>query len=301
MHKPKISRKEFLSKSAAALAGLSMLPSIEQKASPGNLLLRSLGKTGIMVSPICFGAPRTTNETLIKYAIDKGINFIDTGRSYANGNNEILVGRAVKDIRKNIVIQTKIRLDPEELPNRGKGKKDAGEIRKILSSKLIASLKALDTDFIDVLLYHDASEESLLFHPEVLRFFADMKTAGVIKAHGFSAHNEVMNLHQRNNIEKFYDVVMIPFNHKGSFIHSVTGRHSDWDQQKLIEILTSAHEIGTAVVAMKTCSGGKYSPSASVEPSFAAAVKWVISQPYVSSAAVAMATFSEVDEHLQII
>lgn len=301
MRKPKITRKEFLLKSAATMAGLTLLPSMEQKASPANLPLRSLGKTGIMVSPLCFGAPRTNNEALIKYALDKGINFIDTGRSYANGNNEILVGRTIKGIRKNVVIQTKIRLDPEELPNRGKGKKDAGEIRKILSEKMVASLSALNTEYIDVLLYHDASEESLLFHPEVLKFFADMKSAGIIKAHGFSAHNEVMHLHQRNNTEKFYDVIMIPFNHQGSFIHSVSGRHSDWDQQKLIEILTAAHENGTAIVAMKTCSGGKYSPSPSAEPSFAEAVRWVIKQPFISSAAVAMATFSEVDEHLQII
>lgn len=300
MPKPKLTRKEFLSKSAVTLAGLSMLPSVSLKAPSANMSYRSLGKTGIMVSPLCFGAPRTNNEALIKYAIGKGINFIDTGRSYANGNNEILVGRAVAGIRNELVIQTKIRLDPEELPGRGKGKKDADEIRRILSEKLSASLKALNTDFIDVLLYHDASEEYLLFHPEVLKFFSDAKSAGVIKAHGFSAHNEVMHLHMRNNTEKFYDVVMAPFNHKGSFIHSVSGRHSEWDQQKLTGLLSQAHENGIAIVAMKTCSGGKYAPSPSTEPSFANAVRWVISQPFISSAAVAMATFDEVDEHLQM-
>lgn len=297
----KLTRKEFLSKSAVTLAGLSLMPSAVSKASSSVMPFRSLGKTGINVTPLCFGAPRTSNEALIKYAIDKGINFIDTGRSYANGNNEILVGKAVSGIREKVVIQTKIRLDPEELPNRGKGKKDAEETKRILNTRLEASLKALQTEYIDVLLYHDASEESLLFHPEVMKFFSDSKSSGVIKAHGFSAHNEVMHLHQRNNLEKFYDVIMIPFNHKGSFIHSVTGRHSDWDQQKLISILDEAHKNGIAVVAMKTCSAGKYAPSQSTEPSFAGAVKWVISQPFISSAAIAMATFDEVDDHLQAV
>lgn len=301
MPNPKLTRKAFLSKSAAALAGLSLLPSIISKASSPTLPLRGLGKTGIMVSPLCFGAPRTNNESLIKYALEKGINFIDTGRSYANGNNEMLVGNAVSGIRQKVVIQTKIRLDPEELPNRGRGKKDALEIRRILNARLEASLKALKTEYIDVLLYHDATDESLLFHPEVMKFFSDKKSSGVIKAHGFSAHNEVMNLHQRNNTERFYDVVMIPFNYKGSFIHSVTGRHSDWDQQKLVGILNEAHKNGIAVVAMKTCSAGKYSPSSSAEPTFAESVRWVISQPFVSSAAVAMATFSEVDHNLQAV
>ena len=51
-----------------------------------------------------------------------------------------------------------------------------------MSSKLEASLKALNTDYIDVLLYHDALDENLLFHPETMKFFSEMKKAGVIKA-----------------------------------------------------------------------------------------------------------------------
>ena len=75
-----------------------------------------------MVSPVCFGAPRTNDESLIKYAIDKGINFIDTGRAYGNGNNEKLVGRAVEGRRKSIIIQSKIRLEENELSSKN-GKK----------------------------------------------------------------------------------------------------------------------------------------------------------------------------------
>ena len=66
-----------------------------------------------MVSPIAFGAPRTNEESVIKYALRKGINFIDTGQSYGNGNNEKLVGKAIAGIRKQIVIQSKIRLEDE--------------------------------------------------------------------------------------------------------------------------------------------------------------------------------------------
>ena len=60
--------------------------------------------------------------------------------------------------------------------------------------KLEASLKALNTDYIDILLYHDAIDEKLLFHEETMKFFTDMKKSGVIKAHGFSVHNDFMNL-----------------------------------------------------------------------------------------------------------
>jgi len=147
------------------------------------------------------------------------------------------------------------------------------------------------------LLYHDALDENLLFHSEVMKFFSDMKKSGVIKAHGYSAHNEYMKLHERNNSDVFYDTIMVPFNPKGSFVHSLNGRYSEWDQKKLITILTEAWEKGIGVIAMKTCSGGKYSPSAEIEPSFKESVLWVLSNKFISSAAIAMSNFEQVDEH----
>lgn len=298
MVKKLITRKKFIAAALAGLAGLKLTAEKNGKTISGKSSLRTVGNTGIMVSPLCFGAPRTNEESLIKYALDKGMNFIDTGRSYGNGNNERLVGRAIAGIRNNIVIQSKIKLEVNELPSGGKGRKGADEIKTALSVKLDASLKALDTEYIDILLYHGATEENLLFHPEVQKFFSDMKSSGVIKVHGFSAHNDKMNLLSRNNYEVFYDVVMVPFNHKGAYIHSVTGNHSDWDQERLISLLDEAGLKGIGVVAMKTCSGGKYSPGPGHESSYNEAVNWVLKHSFVSSAAVAMADFEQVNEHI---
>ena len=295
-----ISRKRFISSAVAGLAGISLIPPVRSDITE-NPVKRPVGKTGIMVTPVCFGASRTNDESLIRYAIDKGFNLIDTGRSYANGNNERLVGKAVSGIRKNVVIQSKLRLDPNELPSEGKGRKGADEIKDALNTKLEASLKALGSDYIDILLYHDASQENLLFHTEVMKFFDGLKMSGVIRAHGFSAHNDLMNLHERNIMELFYDVIMVPFNFKGSFVHSVTGRYSEWDQNRLISALTEAGKKGIGIIAMKTCSGGKYSPSPDVVPGFAESVRWVIQKSYVSSAAVAMANFEQVNEHVQLL
>ena len=301
MVKKIISRKKFLSTTIASLAGIKLM-SHNTDRDPSVLAgSRSVGKTGIMVSPICFGAPRTNEESLIRYAVDKGLNFIDTGRSYGNGNNERLVGKAVASVRKNVVIQSKIRLDPNELPSGGKGNKGASEIKDAMNSKIEASLKALGSDYIDILLYHDATEENLLFHPEVMKIFAGLKSSGVIKACGFSTHNDYMNLHERNNREHFYDVIMVPFNHKGSFVHSVNGRYSEWDQTRLISALTDAEKNGIGVIAMKTCSGGRYSPSPGTESSYREAVRWVTGHSFISSAAVAMANFEQVDEHISLL
>lgn len=296
-----ISRKEFLVKTIAGAAALGLISGNPGSAKEGNVSLRKLGNTGIMVSPLCFGAPRTNNESLIKYSVEKGINFIDTGRSYGNGNNEKLVGRAVAGLRRDVVIQSKIRLEMSELPSKGKGKKGAEEIRYALSSKLESSLSAINSEYFDILLYHDAADENLLFHNETMKFFDDMKKAGKIKACGFSTHNDCMNLLSRNNINGPYDVIMVPFNHKGSFIHSVSGSYSEWDQNKLISILTEAGEKGVGVIAMKTCSGGPYSPSPDVTPGYPEAVKWVLKNKFISSAAVAMSSFEQVNEHLPLL
>jgi aryl-alcohol dehydrogenase-like predicted oxidoreductase len=299
--KKNISRKAFLSAGIAGLAALKLIPRSLSSGDTGIFRQRNIGKTGIRVSPVCFGATRTSEESLIRYVIDKGINYLDTGRSYANGKNEMLVGRAVSGIRDRVVIQSKVKLEKRELPSWGNDKKVAGEIRSVLHTRLEESLKALNTGYIDILLYHSASDEELLFHPEVMKFFADMKSSGVIKAHGFSAHNDSMNLHERNNKERFYDVLMVPFNHKGSLVHSITGEYSEWDHSKLVSVLREAGEKGIGVIAMKTCSGDKYSPSKETEASYPEAVRWVLSQPYISSAAVAMANFDQVNEHLSVL
>ena len=131
-----------------------------------------------------------------------------------------------------------------------------------------------------------------------MKFFDDMKKSGVIKAHGFSTHNDHMNLPERNNSEVFYNVIMLPFNHKGSFVHSITGSYFEWDQARLISILAEAGRKGIGVIAMKTCSSGKYSPSADIEPSYKEAVLWVLQHKFISSASIAMVNFEQIDEHL---
>ena len=48
--------------------------------------------------------------SLLKAALDRGINFIDTGRSYYNGQNEVMVGKVIKGIREKVIIQSKVRV-----------------------------------------------------------------------------------------------------------------------------------------------------------------------------------------------
>ena len=180
----------------------------------------------------------------------------------------------------------------------GKGKRGYDEIMDILNKRIEESLIALNTDYIDVMLYHSAELESLCFHDAVLKFYDNQKSSGIIKAHGFSSHDYELDLVKRNNLDGFYDVIVHPFNFQGSFIHSLSRWSAIWDQELLIELLKEAHSKGTGIIAMKTCSGGPHSLTPGGMATYHDAVKWVTDKDYVNSATVAMPSYEQVSEIL---
>ena len=71
------------------------------------LIYRTLGNTGLKVTALSFGCMTTSDESVIRRAADLGIIHFDTARSYQNGNNERMVGAALKGRRKQVVISSK--------------------------------------------------------------------------------------------------------------------------------------------------------------------------------------------------
>lgn len=261
---------------------------------------RILGKTGLEVTTLCYGASRTNEPSLVRRALSSGINFIDTGRSYFNGQNEVMVGNVLKDIRKDIVIQTKVGIRLREKGEELKTNNAFKKISSILDLSLEASLKALQTDYLDILLIHGASSEEIIHHEAVLEFFQRAKKKGVIRACGFSSHSNQIQLLKSTNEKKFYDVVMIPYTHKGSFIHSNTGHEYNWNQNALETELKKAEKNNIGIVAIKTCSGGPYTKEKEKEPTFKDAISWILNHSFIHSAAVAMANNKEIDEDIQV-
>src|SRR5689334_7346970 len=124
-----------------------------------------VGKTGLKVSRLCLGCmsygvperglhPWTLTEEqsrpFIKRAIDAGINFFDTANVYSDGTSEEIVGRALKDFarRDQFVLATKVhgRMRPD--PN------GRGLSRKAIMTEIDASLRRLQTDFVDLYQTH---------------------------------------------------------------------------------------------------------------------------------------------------
>ena len=298
-----MSRKDFLKKSCAGFTGLMACDVLNKSPlkflgeSAGPLQKRVLGRSGIRATALGFGAARTMERGLLHAALDSGINFIDTGRTYFNGNNERMLGEALRTVRKDVIIQSKMFVRPREVDLQG-GRSEA--IRKTMESNLQASLKDLQTDYIDIMLIHEATDIRVLKNETVMDFFASAKEKGLIRAHGFSCHDEIEYL-QYANASGFYDIIMVPFNHKGSYVHMLSGVAKEWDQPRVEIELEKLHKNNFGVVVMKTCSAGPYAPAGADRPSFRGAIQWVLDHAYIDVAAVAMSNFDEIKEDVQAV
>jgi len=297
-----ITRKDFLKKSCKGLSGLIAYDVLRKRPldlvdqDKRSLSKRLLGRSGIRATALGYGAARNMEPSLLLEALDQGINFIDTGRSYFNGNNERMLGKALSGIRKDVVIQSKMKVRLREM---GSQSSASQALWKHMESSLQASLKALQTDYIDIMLIHDVSDPQVLKNETVMEFFSSAKKKGWIRAHGFSCHNEIEVL--QSAIESgFYDIVMLPYNHKGSYVHMLSGNYYEWDQPRMEIELKKAQKKNLGLVAMKTCSAGPYAPAGGAQPSYAGAIKWVLDHSYISVAAVAMSNFDEIKENLKV-
>ena len=148
---------------------------------------RTLGRTGIKVSPYCLGAMmfggmgNTDHDDCIRIihkALDFGINFIDTADRYSRGESEEIVGKALKGRRDKIVLATKVHGPMGEDPNQ------QGNSRRWIMQAVEASLRRLQTDHIDLYQIHRPSPETDI--EETLSALTDLMRAGKVRAIGSS-------------------------------------------------------------------------------------------------------------------
>ena len=148
---------------------------------------RTLGKTGIKVSPYCLGAmmfgaagnpDHDEGIRIIHKALDAGINFIDTADAYSRGESEEIVGKALKGRRDNVVLATKAHIPMGDDPNQ------QGNSRRWLMRAVDDSLRRLQTDHIDLFQIHRPAPDTDI--EETLSALTDLMRAGKVRAIGSS-------------------------------------------------------------------------------------------------------------------
>src|SRR5215212_9021731 len=144
-----------------------------------------LGNTGLMVSELCLGymtfgreADGEASKEIVGRFLEAGGNFVDTADVYSNGVSEEITGRALKSVRDDVVLATKVRFPMGDGPN------DVGLSRKHIMQGCEESLKRLGTDYIDLYQVHCWDEATPL--EETLSALTNLVRSGKVRYIGVS-------------------------------------------------------------------------------------------------------------------
>ncbi len=150
---------------------------------------RSLGRTGVKVSSLCLGcmmfgakADAAESQRIIDRSLEVGINFLDTANVYARGRSEEVTGEALKHNgkRHEVVLATKVH------GTMGEGVNDFGNSRRHIIEQCEASLRRLQTDYIDLYQIHRPQPDIPI--DETLRALDDLIRAGKVRYVGSSTY-----------------------------------------------------------------------------------------------------------------
>jgi uncharacterized protein len=282
------SRRGFLGASLAipAMASVPTEPAPQQRpvarpsapAAP-RLIYGTIGKTGMRVTRMSFGCMTTSDQSVIERAADLGINYFDTARVYQNGNNERMVGAALKKVRDKVYIASKTVATNARQAN----------------ADLDTSLRELGTDHLDVWHLHARSSPDQV-PDELVEAQRAAKKAGKIRFAGVSFHagHEVMF------------PAMLKLNHFDVFLVSY-----NFTMDPSIEpLVANARKAGVGIIAMKALAGG-VRPTVSIyqvpaeklnrlrrDGAPVAALKWVLKNPNVDNVIPSIVDQDQLDQNL---
>ena len=286
-----INRRGFIRTGITGAAGIvALTPSLVSAASEGqqeNIIYRTLGKTGMKIPVISFGVMRSDNPNLCKAAYDKGIKLFDTANGYQNGNNETMLGNLLKDYPRNsFYLATKVK--PIGVDREGKPS-DQTTAEDFLA-KFNTSLTRLNMDYVDILYIHDIRNPEMFEYKPIIDAVKKLKKDGKIKFMGFSTHaNEAVVIDAAAGLNTF-DVILTAYNFKQTYANELT------------TAIKKANKAGIGIVAMKTLAGGGFLDKEKTKPiNSTAALKWVLSNPDVTTTIPGMTDFDQLDLNVKIL
>lgn len=247
---------------------------------------RRLGRTGWEVSDIVLGTGPLDGEKgdkIVRLALDRGINYIDTSPDYSASGSENAVGRGIKGVdRSSFFLATKFCTPTGHLPP---GTPVEEYVRNVEES-----LGRLGTDYVDLIHVHSCDEIPRLEDPNMHEAFDRLKQAGKARFLGFSTHTpNLVQVVDAGIASGRFDVMMLAYH------------HGIWSQ--LPDVIKRAREEqDMGVVAMKNLKGAKHHGLVGFQEEAdaysQAALKWTLSNPDVSCAVISFFELQHVDEYL---
>jgi predicted aldo/keto reductase-like oxidoreductase len=277
------SRRNFLAAGVAlpltGVAGFWPRTEVSKTTEPGStpqLSYRVLGKTGLKVTTVGFGCMITSDASVIERAADLGINYFDTARGYQQGNNERMVGAALKRKRKDIILSSK------------SGARDKQSALKDLET----SLQELGTDYLDIWHLHGKSSPEAVTD-DLLEAQRLAKKQGKVRFAGVSTHAGQQEL--------------VPWLVKTGAVDVVLTSYNFSMGNSLDVVLEQADRAGMGLAGMKVMAGGfrRVKPGDPLEETLKrggamlAALKWVLKNPNIHTTIPSMTDMDQLDENLK--
>jgi predicted aldo/keto reductase-like oxidoreductase len=246
---------------------------------------RRFGRTEYRISDIVLGSGRIKGDkgvAIVREALDRGVNYVDTSPDYSAAGSENAVGEAIRGRRDQVFLATKFctphgHLGPDA---------PVAEYKRVLEE----SLRRLGTDYVDLVHIHSCDEVERIRSETMHEAFDRLKQEGKVRFLGFSSHTpRLVEVAEAAIDSGRFDVMMLAYH------------HGIWPQ--LGEVIARARrDQDMGVIAMKTLKGAKHNGlagfRAQADAYSQAALKWVLSNEDVSAAVISFFEPQHVDEYL---
>jgi len=276
-----INRRDFLKLgiTGTASAMLGTGPVSEALAAQGPFVFpkpvyRTLGRTGLKVTVVSFGAMLTPEPEVIRYAFDHGVNYVDTARVYMGGRNEEIVGRALKGIRHKVYVATKTR--------------SSSESGKAIINDVETSLRKLGTDYIDFIQLHSLRGKERVYIQETREGLLKLKQQGKVRFFGVTTHtNQAAVLNALvDDPDRFFDTALVAYNFEsGADVKNAIAR---------------AAKAGVGIIGMKNLAGGYETAELGPFTPHQAALKWALQDRNVATVIPGMRNMAELREDVAV-
>ena len=235
---------------------------------------RTLGRTGLKVTVVSFGAMLTPEPEVLRVAFDNGVNYVDTARRYMGGRNEEIVGQALKGRRDKVYVATKTQ--------------PASRSKEDIIKDVETSLSKLGIDYIDVIQLHNLEDKERIFISETREALLKLKEQGKVRFFGVTTHKnqaEVLNA-LVDDKARFFDTALVAYNFKSG--------------QDVSAAIERAAKAGIGIVGMKTQQGGYSTAAMGNISQHQSALKWVLQNSNIATTIPGMKDMAHLREDIAV-
>ncbi len=281
-------RNTLLTATGAGLSG-RLGVAVEKGTTPNEnkVIIRTLGKTGIKLPVVSMGTGNTNNPALVRNALDRGVKLFATAAAYQEGNNEKMIGEALKGVPRDsyMILTNSFDISWIDTPT---GVLKTGFSHDELIKRARATLSRLGVNYVDIFTQPFAARRESVMHEPALRAMETLKKEGIARFTGIATHRYEPEAIRAAADSGIHDVVMTSYN----FMKD--------NCKELDEAISYATTKGLGIIAMKTMAGAWYDKERTKPVNTRAALKWVIRNEKIHTTVPDSANFDQLEQNFSV-